>query len=170
MGIRYYAYAFDGDRTEEALADPHASMSSDPLADAWGFGPHASMAVTAFEQSVPQRDLLYLDKAWQDLQALTGSTPSRRLARPAYRMFEGQVALSSDGCSWTPWVRALGPAEVSIIARDLSELTADVARDHPRAEGATESHYDYVLHFLERASRFVGRLAREGRGMAYLIG
>ena len=170
MGIRYYAYAFDGDRTEQALADPRAFTSSDPLADAWGFEPHARLAVAAFEQSVPERDLLYLDKAWLDVQALTGPAKPSGLARPAYRMFEGQVALSADGCSWTPWVRALDPAEVSIIAQDLGELTADVALDHLRREGATTGDADYVLHYLERARRFVDGLAREGRGMTYLIG
>ena len=36
MGIRYYAYAFDADQTEAALADPHHFLSDDPLADAWG--------------------------------------------------------------------------------------------------------------------------------------
>lgn len=170
MGIRYYASAFDGDRTEQALADPRAFMSSDPLADAWGFEPPERVAVATFEQRVPERDLLYLDKAWQDLQALTGPTPSRGPARPAYRMCEGQVALSGDGGSWTPWVRALDPAEVSIIAQDLGELTADVALDHLRREGATVGAADYVCYFLERDSRFVGGLASEGRGMIYLIG
>lgn len=170
MGIRYYAYAFDGDRTDEALADPRAFISSDPLADAWGFEPHALVAVATFEQRVPERDLLYLDKAWRDLQALTGPTQSSGLARPAYRMFEGQVALSEDGGSWTPWVRAVDPAEVRLIAQDLGGLTADVARDHLRREGASEGGAGYVLHFLARARWFVGRLAREGRGMIYRIG
>jgi len=170
MGIRYYAYAFDGDRTDEALADPRAFISSDPLADAWGFEPHARLSVATFEQRVPERDLLYLDKAWQDLQALTGPAQSSGLSRPAYRMFEGQVAMSADGWSWTPWVRALDPAEVRLVAPDLSGLAADVARDHRRRDGATQADADYVLQLLGRACTFVGGLAREGRGMAYLIG
>ena len=52
----------------------------------------------------------------------------------------------------------------------MATAPTDVARDHRRREGATEGDADYVLHFLERACRFVGGLAREGRGMTYLIG
>lgn len=137
MGIRYYAYAFDSDRTADALADPRAFISGDPLADAWGFEPHARLAVATFEQSVPARDMLYLDKAWRELRWLTSSTQPSEPARPAYRMFEGQVAFSEDGWSWTPWVRALEPADVRLIAQDLGELTADVARDRLRRDGAT---------------------------------
>ena len=33
MGIRYYAYAFDNDQTDRALANPRAFISQDPLAD-----------------------------------------------------------------------------------------------------------------------------------------
>lgn len=40
MGIRYYAYAFDADRAQQAVDDPHSILSSDPLADAWGLEPH----------------------------------------------------------------------------------------------------------------------------------
>ena len=170
MGIRYYAYAFDGDRTGEVLADPRAFISSDPLADAWGFEPHARVAMATFRQSVPERDLLYLDKAWPHLQALTGPTKSRGLARPAYRMFEGHVTLSEAGLSWTPWVRALDSAEIRLISQDLGELPTDVARADLRRAGATEGDADYVLHYLECARLFVGALAREGRGLTYLIG
>jgi hypothetical protein len=170
MGIRYYAYAFDGDRTDEALADPRRFISSDPLADAWGMEPHARVGVATFEPRIPERDLLYVDKAWWDLQRLTGPLQSPGSARPASRMFEGEVALAADGVSWTPWVRALDPFEVGLIAQDLDVLTSDVARDHLRRVGVTLGGEDYVVHFLKRARLFVGGLAREGRGMAYLIG
>ncbi|WP_454130685.1 hypothetical protein [Microbacterium lacticum] len=49
MGIRYYAYAFDADRAQQAVDDPHSILSSDPLADAWGLEPHASVSVATFE-------------------------------------------------------------------------------------------------------------------------
>lgn len=170
MGIRYYAYAFDKEQTDQALADPRAFIASDPLADAWGFEPHARTGVVTFEQSVPKRDLLYLDKAWRGLQALTGPTPTQALARPAYRMFEGKVAFSHGGLSWSPWVRVLDPAEVRLIAQDLGGLTADGVRDRLRRDGATQDEVDYVLPYLESARSFVNDLARDGRGMAYLIG
>jgi len=63
MGIRYYAYAFDADMTARAQADPRSFISDDPLADAWGMPHGAQIAVTNFEQSVPETEMLYLDKA-----------------------------------------------------------------------------------------------------------
>lgn len=168
MGIRYYAYAFDADHSEAALTDPRAFISSDPLADAWGFEPHARLAWATFEPRVPERDLLYLDKAWPDLQALTLLTSPPGVARPAYRMFEGDVTVSVDGWSWDPWVRALAPTEIRLIAEDLDDLDADVGGD--RLRGPMRTDCDYVLHFLEQARRFTSGLARDGRGMAYLIG
>jgi hypothetical protein len=58
LGIRYCACAFDADQTDQAQADPRAFISSDPLADAWGFEPHANPAVATSQQRVPERDLL----------------------------------------------------------------------------------------------------------------
>lgn len=52
MGIRYYAYAFDPEHTEQAFADPGSFIAVDPLADAWGFPPGASIATPSFEQAV----------------------------------------------------------------------------------------------------------------------
>lgn len=161
MGIRYYAYAFDSDQTERALADPRAFIGSDPLADAWGFEPHARVAAVSFEQAVPERDLLYLDKAWRELQLLTAPDAGSRRCRPAYRMFEGEVEMRYDG--WIPWVRALTPAEVVDVADDLAALVEELNAES--FEGR-----DYVLHFLDRARTFVMGLAEDGRGMAYLIG
>lgn len=65
MGIRYYAYAFDKHLTGAALADPYSVIGVDPLADAWGLPPGFTSGVTDFTPSVPERDLLYLDKAWE---------------------------------------------------------------------------------------------------------
>lgn len=90
MGIRYYAYAFDGDLTERALADPRSIVSGDPLADAWGMEPGAQSSIATFKQAIPERDMLYLDKAWGLLQAVTAPTAFDSVARPAYRMFEGR--------------------------------------------------------------------------------
>src|SRR5690606_16864602 len=107
MGIRYYAYAFDSDQTGKALADPLTVIGSDPLADAYGLEPGFRQGVTDFRQSLPERDLLYLDKAWPYLQRLTAPRSGGAAARPAYRMFEGQVTYADDGFTWRPWVRAL---------------------------------------------------------------
>ena len=51
MGIRYYAYAFDVDLTEQAARAPHSILSCDPLADAWGMEPGVRVGVATFEQT-----------------------------------------------------------------------------------------------------------------------
>ncbi|OJU39953.1 MAG: hypothetical protein BGN97_14110 [Microbacterium sp. 69-10] len=89
MGIRYYAYAFDAELTDAALADPERFTSDDPLADAWGMPHGAQIATTNFEQSVPKTEMLYLDKAWSYLQALTRPVDGGDDGRPSFRMFEG---------------------------------------------------------------------------------
>lgn len=160
MGIRYYAYAFEKDQTAQAFVDPRAFIGSHPLADAWGFEPHARVAAPTFKQTIPERDLLYLDKAWRALQVLTG--PSRA----AYRMFEGSVTPS--GLGWHPWVRAIAPEDVVDVAEDLRALVDEVATVGLCA-GVFEDA-DYVLHFLLRARTYVEGLASEGRGMVYMIG
>ena len=160
MGIRYYAYAFENDQTQRALADPRSFIGSHPLADAWGFEPHARVATVTFKQAVPERDLLYLDKAWRPLQMLTGP------ARAAHRMFEGGVAAA--GLGWHPWVRALTPGDVTEVAEDLRDLTDEVATVGLPADVSEEG--DYVLHYLSRARTYVTGLASHGRGMVYMIG
>ncbi|MEZ0578327.1 DUF1877 family protein [Nocardioides sp. MH1] len=168
MGIRYYAYAVDADQADRALADPRAFISSDPLADAWGMKPHAAVSVASFEQTVPERDMLYLDKAWRGLQVLTGPRSGAGAARPAYRMFEGKVEMCGDG--WIPWYRALAPAQVHEVAQDLGDLQREVAAVGLRRIGASGVNLSYAVDYLDRATRFVRRLAADGRGMAYMIG
>lgn len=47
-------------------------IGHDPLADALGLEPGFTEGVTDFKQSLPERDFLYLDKAWPHLQWITG--------------------------------------------------------------------------------------------------
>ncbi len=49
MGIRYYAYAFDHGLRDRARDDPRSLIASDPLADAWGLVPHATVSHATFE-------------------------------------------------------------------------------------------------------------------------
>lgn len=172
MGIRYYAYAFDADMTERALADPRSVISDDPLADAWGLPHGFTSGATDFDQSVPKRDLLYLDKAWPLLQALTAPGGDEREPRPAHRMFEGRVTSTDAG--WEAWVRALAPVEVGDIARDLSTIDAEEAltgfREAARFSVDPDAEARYGEQYLDAARSFVSQLAAEGRGMVYMIG
>lgn len=163
MGIRYYAYAFDADMTAFALADPLSVISDDPLADAWGMPHGAQQAVTNFVQSVPRTEMLYLDKTWSLLQALTAPTRPSEAPRPAYRMFEGQVTMQE--CGWLPWVRAIVPDEVIEIAEDLIEFQHSVSDD-----GVTGQDARYLLDYLQRAVEFTTQVAASNRGFAYMIG
>lgn len=163
MGIQYYAYAFDADMTELALADPLSVISDDPLADAWGMPHGAKVATTNFVQSVPMTDMLYLDKAWSSLQALTAPSEPYDIPRPASWMFEGQVTM--HGYGWIPWARAFAPDAVVWIAEDLVELQRSVRHDL-----ATDEEERYMLDYLQRAVEFVTQLASSNRGFAYVIG
>ncbi len=171
MGIRYYAYAFDADLAQQAIDDPFSILSDDPLADAWGLEPHAAVSVTMFEQAVPKRDMLYLDKAWPALQALTEPGPGEQSPRAAYRMFEGQVTMHDLG--WDPWVRTILPEEVPGIRDDLCGIVdAEVRAWAESGPGSRDagSELQYVLDYLKRAQEFVVGLAADGRGMVYEIG
>ena len=163
MGIRYYAYAFDAEHTDLAVADPMSFISDDPLADAWGMPHGARVAQTTFQQSVPKTEMLYLDKAWSGLQELTGPSPEREEPRAAFRMFEGQVTM--HGLGWFPWVRAVTPAEVPAIADDLVSLQREM-----RDLGGVDRDSRYTGEFLGRAVEFAKGVAASHRGFAYLIG
>jgi hypothetical protein len=171
MGIRYYAYAFDPDMTEWALADPRGFLSADPLADAWGLEPGAAVSVATFRQTLPDSEMLYLDKAWRYLQALTASS-NGEAPRPAQQMFEGHVRMTDGG--WEPWIRALHPGQVDVVARDLSTITVGEAetrfRELASHRSDPEEDVDYAGHYLRRAQEFIGSLTTAGRGMVYTIG
>ncbi|WP_115790446.1 DUF1877 family protein [Arthrobacter silvisoli] len=172
MGIRYYAYAFDGKLTEQVLADPLGFLSDDPLADAWGFEHGATISTPTFEQAVPERDMLYLDKAWRHLQFFTSPVEPGLPPRPAFRMFEGEVAMHDMG--WDPWVRTLTPPDVFTVARDLEDVTDDELelrlRESSFFSRDPEGEVGYAVNYLRQAQAFVTNLAAEGRGMVYMIG
>ncbi|WP_309073131.1 DUF1877 family protein [Paenarthrobacter sp.] len=170
MGIRYYAYAFDGDVTDQVLSDPRSVVSADPLADAWGLEPGVRISRTTFEQAVCERDMLYLDKAWRHLQVLTAPLRAGITARPAFRMFEGSITMHDEG--WDPWVRALTPSEVLAIAQDLDEVSdGEVGLRLPVSSHVDrDREVDYAVGYLRRARTFAKNLADDGRGMVYLIG
>jgi len=157
MGIRYYAYPVAADSIEDAKRTPYAHLGGDPLMDAWG----------------PLEDkprMLYLDKCWRELQVLLGET------RPARSLVEGQVVMHAEG--WDGHTSVLDPAEVSIIADDLAQVTDDQVsamivqnRDAYRHRDVDiDAEVKYVLSYLHDAQHFTRALAEDGFGLVYLIG
>lgn len=176
MGIRYYAYAFDGDQTESALAEPRSFIGADPLADAFGLPPGFTEGYTDFEQGPPEAEMLYLDKVWNNLQRMTKPSRPDGQARPAYRMFEGAVTpVDSGWAEWRPWLRVIAPDEVKDIADDLDTLTdADFIPFYSVHGDATDedraSERAGVAQFVSRAISFLRGLERTERGFVYMIG
>ena len=113
-------------------------------------------------------DFLDLDKAWGDLQRATAPADGE-VARPAFRMFEGEVTWTDEG--HLPYVRAISPEELPPIAKDLSALDdAVVGRTAERFLGRGSSAAEYALQHLQHARAFTCALAGQGRGMVYKIG
>lgn len=157
MGIRYYAYPIPAEDYLRAVADPCLFHGIDPLMDAWG--PDSS-----------RPEMLYLDKCWQELQALLGPW-SVQPARAAYQLVEGQVTHVETG--WIPYERALSPDQVKDVASDLATVNdADVVRllaGYP-VRNQPDTEHRYVAQYLAAAQNFTARLAGDGRGLVYLIG
>ena len=153
MGIRHDAYAFDPDMYEEAKANPERFIGSDPLADAWGFEPGATGAIQpSFQQALPKEDFLYLDKAWQELQAITrnGCDNDDCLA---YWMFEDIRTGGGSGLSHGSELSR--PKRWSLSQRDLRQVLDNqsvvrVASMSDLAEGLDQGD-DYVMQILRVA-------------------
>ena len=123
MGIRYYVYAFDHHRTDDALRDSESVLGPDPLADALGIRRGARSGVTDFRQSLPEEDMLYLGKAWPMLPRLTWPAGECfRDARPAFRMFEGGAS-------------SLSQEQRDHVARDLERASSFVGGLIPQRRG-----------------------------------
>ena len=170
MGIRYYAYAVEADRIEDALECPSMFLSCDPLADALGIEVGAMSGTAIMRQVVPEQDMLYLDKAWSELQELSRTGGYDGGPRPSYRMFEGKVCMF--GMGWEPWVRVLRPEEMKAISLDLKSLCLE--EEFPILEHGDGisggERISYVASYLRAACRFADVLVGSGRGMVYMIG
>lgn len=157
MGIRYYAYPLRPEHVEFAMQKPRAFVAPDPFADVWFDNrPH----------------MLYLDKCWGLLQDLTRPDVDK-VARPGYRLFEGNV--THTDCGWIPWSRALSPDDVRLIADDLSTISTEEVDRHfdpgPSnwpSDGSTAA--DYVRQYLLAAQEFTATMTAEGQGLVYMIG
>lgn len=116
---------------------------------------------------LPEEDVLDLDKAWRALQGLTRPEHCIAEARPAFRMFDGQVRMCPDQMCWEGWTRSIRPDEVPAIAVDVRQLRDEFRQLYPED---TDDEIAYVRHHLTAATAFATRLAFEGRGFTYHIG
>lgn len=168
MGIRYYAYAFESDMIEQALANPRHFLPSDPLADAWGMEAGVAIGAPTFKQSTPESDLLYFDKAWSDLRRAIGLP-----GRPARRMLEGEVLLLDD-YGWEPVLKVITPQEAADIARDMEGIEEEEVEIALRSNWAAMSveteDVSHVMSYFHRAREYVMGVAAAGRGFVYMIG
>lgn len=167
MGIRYYAYAYGTVQTDCVEQDPPGIVVDELIADAWEFESDDAVSTLTGEQRLPERDILYLDRAWMHLQRVTAPQNGEPI-RPAHRMFQGEP-------SWAgrPVERTLSPQAVVEISADLALVIDDEVAERVRAQpcfGDPDGEVDYVLDHLARAREFVKELVRSGRGMIYMIG
>lgn len=158
MGIRYYAYPITADEYSMARENPHPYLGDDPLMDAWG-------------PIEDKPEMLYLDKCWNELQALLGSGSSV-VDRPALQLVTGHVTDTPMG--WIPFERALSPGEVLAIAVDLATVGEANIRDmmtlSAHSTPAFDGEHEYIAQYLSDAQKFTARLAADGRGLVYRIG
>lgn len=159
MGIRYYAYAFDASMTEFAMAHPRALVGGCPCAELWWMEREVPAGSRSRLFDPSEADCLDLDKAWSDLQRMTGRFDLEEAPRPAHAMFTGSVTWTDRG--YLPWVAVIPPAQVAAIAEDLVRFRQEV-------EGTV--HDEYVREYLSRAVEFAAHVALTGRGFAYSIG
>ncbi len=157
MGIRYYAYPVRASDVQLARSNPRDFLSDDPLADAWGP-----------VESKPR--MLYLDKAWRQLQEFfTQELPA------ALPLVDGDV--THVQCGWIPHIRVLAPDQVGDVAHALAAVgEVDVLAARLRTFGGdsvvNDDAYElrYVMEHLDAAKSFTTSLARDGLGLIYMIG
>jgi hypothetical protein len=160
MGIRYYAYPVAAELAELAAASPHDLIGSDPFFDAWG--------------PVDRRPhMLYLDKAWRNLQAVFGPSDSGGTC-PAFELVRGEVTMRDDG--WDPFVRYLDADTTREIAADLANVDECYVMSGIEALRRKEvvadfsAEVDYTIQYLNEAISFTRDLASSGQGLVYMIG
>lgn len=119
------------------------------------------------DRELPDKDWLDLDKAWRPLQELTRPDGCIEEARPAFRMFDGEVRMCPGYGCWEAWTRTIAAEEVPAIALDLRRLHDELHELYP---DDSDGDAAYVRHFLAAAVEFTTRLAFEGRGFTYRTG
>lgn len=154
MGIRYYAYPLQPSDVDAARRNPYPFLSADPLMDAWG----------------PEEDrprMLYLDKAWRELQHVFAVSDGRLQPRISLELVKGNVTPVGKYGGHVGFVHVLPPDVVQQIAEDIVMVEPIVETDI--IEAVTYSSADYANEFLRRAQDFMVTLAADGLGLVYTI-
>ncbi|MCG7630986.1 MULTISPECIES: hypothetical protein [Gordonia] len=154
MGIRYYAYPLQPGDVNEARRNPYPFLSPDPLIDAWG----------------PEEDrprMLYLDKAWRELQHVFAVTDGRLQPRISLELVKGNVTPVGPYGGHVGFVHVLSPDVVKEVAEDIVMVEPIVETDI--IEAVPYSNADYANSFLREAQDFMVALADDGLGLVYTI-
>lgn len=154
MGIRYYAYPLQPSDVHAARRNPYPFISADPFVDAWG----------------PAEDcprMLYLDKAWRELQHVFAVTDGRLQPRISLELVKGNVTPLGRYGSHVGFVHVLTPDVVKEVAEDI--VMVEPITEADIIEAVPHSSADYANAFLRRAQDFMVALAGDGLGLVYTI-
>lgn len=154
MGIRYYAYPLQPHDVADARHDPYPFLADDPLSDAWGP-----------DETRPR--MLYLDKAWRELQHVFTVKNGELRPRISLELVKGNVTPIGRYGTHLGFVHVLSPDLVDDIARDI--VLVEPVDDATIKEVGSYSSADYTNQFLQRAQQFMTDLARDGLGLVYMI-
>ncbi|ROZ89249.1 DUF1877 family protein [Gordonia sp. OPL2] len=154
MGIRYYAYPLRPDDVAAARHDPYPFLSDDPFADAWG-------------PADERPRMLYLDKAWRELQFVFTVHDEKLAPRISLELVKGNVTQIGPYGAHLGFVHVLPPDVVKEVAADI--ILVEPADDAAIKKIVPHSSADYTNEFLNRAQEFMTDLARDGLGLVYTI-
>ncbi|MEP9395651.1 DUF1877 family protein [Gordonia sp. VNK1] len=154
MGIRYYAYPIHAEDVGSARRDPYPFLSDDPLADAWG--------------PKDQRPrMLYLDKAWRELQFMFAVKDDHLQPRISLELVKGNVTPIGPYHAHIGFVHVLTPDLVREIAEDI--VLVEPVDDDTIKKVCSYSSADYANTYLRAAQEFMTTLSRDGLGLVYTI-
>jgi len=154
MGIRYYAYPLRPHDVAAARHDPYLFLSDDPLMDAWG-------------ADADRPRMLYLDKAWRELQHVFTVQDGYLRPRISLELVKGNVTPVGPYGGHVGFVHVLPPEVVDEVARDI--VLFEPVDDASIKESFPYSDAAYVNQYLRLAQTFMTELASDGMGLVYTI-
>lgn len=160
MGISYFARPVPAGLVDIAKINPGALLD-----DAWFW--------RTWTPSRWRPGELDLDKSWQDMQDLFGSS-GQDPPRAAYELVRGQAEWV--GARIRPFDRVLDPGQVAAVARDLERADLRELYQHclprhsPDWAAIMDGRRGYVESHLASAASWTTELSAKGLGLIYSIG